>query len=234
MFREPLHLSPVLHVLRIFPKNIPGLKPRAVDRFIPMKEALILASGSDIRASLLRSAGVGIRIERPRVDEDSLRLALEAENATPRDVADTLAEYKARRISDKFPDLPVLGCDQVLAFDGRIYAKPGSIAEARDQLCVLRGQRHQLLSAAVIYEAGKPVWRHVGTARLLMRDFSDSYLDDYLNRHWDSIRHSVGGYKLEEEGVRLFSRIEGDHFTILGLPLLEVLAFLTTRRIIDG
>jgi septum formation protein len=197
-----------------------------------MNPHLILASGSQIRADLLRAAGVPFTVTIPRVDESSIRAALEAEGASPRDMADALAEYKARRVSDRQPGAFVLGCDQILTCDGAIYAKPESPEDARAQLLRLRGQRHQLLSAAVIYQDGEPVWRHVGVARLLMREFSDAYLDDYLARNWDSLRHAVGGYKLEEEGVRLFSRIEGDHFTILGLPLLELLAFFNLRGII--
>jgi len=93
----------------------------------------------------------------------------------------------------------------------------------------MRGDRHTLLSAAVIYEGGKPLWRHIGVVRLRMRDASDAYLQEYVTRNWDSIREAVGGYKLEEEGVRLFSRIEGDYFNVLGMPLLEILNYLTLR-----
>jgi len=100
-------------------------------------------------------------------------------------------------------------------------------------LQVLRGENHQLLSAAVIYQSGESLWRHVGVVRLTMRAFSDRYLETYLDRNWDSIRHSVGGYKLEEEGVRLFSSVQGDYFCVLGLPLLEVLAFMGLRGMIE-
>ncbi|MDO6586437.1 Maf family protein [Salipiger sp. 1_MG-2023] len=197
-----------------------------------MTTALILASGSEIRAQMLRNAGVPHRIEPARIDEQAIRLALEAEGASPRDLADALAEYKARKVSTRSPGSFVLGCDQVLAFDHKVFAKPETPEDARNQLQKLRGQRHQLLSAAVIYQDGEPVWRHVGVARLMMRELSDAYLDDYIARNWDSIRHSVGGYKIEEEGVRLFARVDGDHFTVLGLPLLELLAFLIDRGII--
>jgi septum formation protein len=195
---------------------------------------LILASSSPTRLALLRAAGVAADPQPPRVDEEQVRRALEAEGARPRDVADTLAEMKARKIAERQPQALVLGCDQVLEAGGRIYGKPETPAEARTQLTDLRGKTHKLLSAAVLYQDARPVWRHVGEARLTMRDFSDAYLDGYLPRNWDSIRHSVGGYKLEEEGVRLFDRIEGDHFTILGLPLMPLLAYLGTRGIIPA
>jgi septum formation protein len=194
-----------------------------------MTDALILASGSEIRRLLLERAGVPVETYPARVDETSMRAALEAEGASPRDVADALADMKARRVAEKHPGRLVLGCDQVLARDREIFGKPETVEEAASQLRALRGRGHQLLSAAVIYDSGKPVWRHVSVARLHMRDFSDTYLEDYLSRNWDDIRLSVGGYKLEEEGIRLFTRIEGDYFTILGLPLLELLNYLTLR-----
>lgn len=194
-----------------------------------MSQPILLASGSEIRQTLLRNAGVPFTVTPARIDEDAIKRALEAEGALPRDIADALAEGKARKVSSKNPGALVLGFDQVLDHDRQILSKPRSVEEAREQLTRLRGQTHSLLSAAVIYEDGEPLWRHIGIARLTMRDFSDAYLDDYLARNWDSIRHSVGGYKLEEEGVRLFSRIQGDYFTILGLPLVELLSYLTIR-----
>lgn len=199
-----------------------------------MTPHLVLASGSAIRRQLLENAGLVVEVSPARIDEDAIKAALLAEGAPPRDIADTLAEAKARKVSPRNPGALVLGCDQVLAHDGACLSKPESPDEARTQLARLRGSQHRLLSAAVIYRDGEPLWRHVGTVRLTMRDATDSYLDGYVARNWNSIRHSIGAYKLEEEGVRLFTRIDGDYFTVLGLPLLELLAYLTLRGDIDG
>ncbi|MFK7745007.1 MAG: nucleoside triphosphate pyrophosphatase [Roseobacter sp.] len=194
-----------------------------------MTQPLILASGSEIRAQLLQQAVVPFTVSPARVDEDTIKQSLLAEQASPRDIADTLAEMKARKVSEKNPGALVLGCDQVLDHRGVLLSKPETEEEATAQLIQLRGDRHTLLSAAVICEEGKPIWRHIGVVRLRMHDVSDAYISDYVGRNWDSIRNSVGSYKLEEEGVRLFSRIDGDYFTVLGLPLLELLSYLTLR-----
>lgn len=193
---------------------------------------LLLASASHIRLHLLRAAGIEVIAIPPRVDEETVRAALRAESARPRDVADTLAELKARKVAEKHPESLVLGCDQVLEFGRDILSKPASPAEALSQLRCLSGQTHKLLSAAVLYHHGQPVWRHVGEVRLTMRTVSDAYLQDYLSRNWESIRHAVGAYKLEEEGARLFSAISGDYFTVLGLPLLPLLGYLGDRGFI--
>lgn len=199
-----------------------------------MQRPLILASASPIRRQLLQNAGVTVDVIAARIDEPAIRRALEAEQARPRDIADTLAEMKARKISDKNPGRLVLGCDQVLDHKGAILGKPTSQEDAAEQLRRLRADRHSLLSAAVIYEDGMPLWRHVGTVRLVMRDFSDEYLSSYLDRNWPGVQNSVGGYKLEEEGVRLFTRIDGDYFNVLGLPLLELLSYLTLKGELPG
>lgn len=193
---------------------------------------MILASTSPTRLAMLRAAGLDPTPIAPRVDEATIRDALTAEGANPRDIADALAEMKARKVAEKHPTDLVLGCDQVLALDRKTFAKPETPEDALAQLSELRGKTHKLLSALVVYENAEPVWRFVGEARLTMHPFSDAYLDDYITRNWDSIRHSVGGYKIEEEGVRLFSAITGDHFTILGLPLLPLLAWLGNRGMI--
>ncbi len=198
-----------------------------------MNRPIILASGSEIRAQLLRAAGLDVTAIAPRVDEAMIRQSLQAEAAKPHDIADALAEMKAARVADKHPEALVLGCDQVLEFQGDILSKPETIAEARQQIIALRGHSHKLLSAAVLYDAGKPIWRHIAEATLTMRPVSDTYLDGYLARNWPGLSTSVGGYKLEEEGVRLFSAISGDYFTILGLPLLPLLGYLSLRGFIQ-
>ncbi|MCX7301716.1 MAG: Maf family protein [Rhodobacterales bacterium] len=199
-----------------------------------MAEQIILASGSSIRATLLRNAGLAFDVVQARVDEKGMRDSLLAEDATPRDIADTLAELKAIRVSGRHRQALVIGCDQVLALGDLLLSKAETIGEARDQLVALRNRTHKLLSAVVICQDGAPVWRHVGEVRLTMRGFADAWLDDYLARNWDSVRDAVGCYKLEEEGVRLFTRIEGDYFTVLGLPLLELLSYLALRGTIES
>lgn len=195
---------------------------------------IILASGSSTRKTLLSNAGLTFRAQPARIDEAAIKAALLSEKASPRDVADALAEFKARKISEKEPGAVVIGSDQVLDFHGAVLAKPADRQAVADQLRALRGKQHSLLSAVVVYENAKPVWRHVGQVRLKMRDISDSFLEAYIDRNWPGIGDSVGGYKLEEEGIRLFTRIEGDYFTVLGLPLLDLLGFLTQRGVIDG
>jgi septum formation protein len=199
-----------------------------------MSDRIIFASGSAVRAELLRKAGVPFDVAIARIDEPTIRDALKAEGATPRDIADTLAEMKATRVAHRNPGAIVIGCDQVLAMGQNVMGKAASAEEAREQLMSLRGRTHVLLSAAVVVQNDRPLWRHVGEVRLTMREFTEAWLDDYLGRNWASVADSVGAYKLEDEGVRLFTRIEGDYFTVLGLPLLELLSWLTLRGTISS
>ena len=195
---------------------------------------LILASASTVRHQMLAAAGVDVDVRPVSVDEEGLRAAMLQDGASPRDMSDALAEAKALRCAGRHPQGLVLGCDQILEFRGKAWAKAESRDQAHQQLRELRGQTHILWSAAVLYHDGAPIWRHIGEARLTMRLFTDSYLSGYLDRNWPQIAGSVGGYRIEEEGIRLFSAIAGDHFTILGLPLIPLLLYLADRGAIPA
>lgn len=186
---------------------------------------VVLASKSASRAALLSSAGVAFETRGSGVDEDAAKTALLGEGAGPREVADALAELKALRVSAKTPGL-VIGADQTLDFDGALVDKAESLQEARARLLSFRGRPHRLHSAVVIARDGEPIWREVKSATLWVRSFSEPFLDAYLAAEGQALLGSVGCYRLEGPGVQLFERIEGDYFTILGLPMLGLLDFL--------
>jgi len=198
-------------------------------KMIHKKFELVLASASEIRATLLGNAGVSAEPAPARIDEMMIKASLQAEGVSPRDLSDPLAEAKARKVAATRPNETVLGCDQVLAFGDRVFSKPASKSEAVEQLAALSGEDHQLFSAAVLYQEGKPIWRHIGTVALKMRRLSPAFIEAYVESHWDEIKWCVGGYRLEAEGAQLFRSVRGDYFDVLGLPLLPLLNFLKDR-----
>ncbi|MDR6769404.1 septum formation protein [Azospirillum sp. BE72] len=192
---------------------------------------LVLASGSRTRAAMLEQAGVSAILDKPLVDEDEVKAAGRAEGVPADAVAEALAELKAQRIARRHPGALVVGADQMLECEGRWFDKPADRAAARAQLLDLRGRTHRLVSCAVVVRDGERMWHKVDSARLTMRNFSESFLDDYLDRVGDEVLHSVGAYQLEGLGAQLFQRVEGDFFTILGLPLLPLLGFLRVHGV---
>lgn len=180
---------------------------------------------------MLEAAGVPFDAMAAGVDEAAAKASLCADGISARNLADALAELKALKLSRRFPEALVLGCDQVASLDTRIFDKAESREEARAHLAALRGETHSQTSAAVICEGGRPVWRHVDVAKLAIRDFSDAFLEAYLDAEWPAIGGCAGAYRLEGRGAQLFARIDGSHFTILGLPLLPLLDYLRTRGV---
>jgi septum formation protein len=194
--------------------------------------SVILASASSSRANLLRSAGIAFEPIPAKVDEDSLKMSLRAENATAAQCAETLAELKAVKISQKHSSALVVGADQMLECNGKWFDKPSDMAGAKANLKSLRGHTHILATSVVVAMNGARIWHHNAAPSLTMREFTDSFLNDYLSGVGSAALSSVGAYQLEGCGVQLFSRIEGDFFTILGLPLLELLSFLRGHSVV--
>ncbi len=197
------------------------------------QKTLILASGSSARAEMLSSAGVSFDIDVARIDEDLVKASMLQEKYPPRDIADALAEAKANKVSAKNRGALVLGADQILVFDGKIYDKPKSLDDALGQLKELRGQTHRLISAAVMMIDGVTSFRHIQITKLTMRNFTDKFLETYLAQEGEEILSCVGGYRLEGPGAQLFSHIDGDYFTVLGLPLLACLEHLRDQGIVE-
>ncbi|WP_374654155.1 nucleoside triphosphate pyrophosphatase [Dongia sp.] len=199
-----------------------------------MTRPLILASGSAVRARMLRDAGVTLEIVKPRIDEDEVKASCRAEGADAVETAIALAQMKALAVSRRVSGRYVLGADQMLECENVWFDKPADPAAARTQLQALRGRSHHLISAAVLARDGQRIWHHVDRAELAMRDFSDAFLDTYLAGVGDDVTGSVGAYHLEGLGAQLMTRVRGDYFTVLGLPLLPVLAILRTHGMLPA
>ena len=192
---------------------------------------IILASGSASRKALLAGAGVEAETVKPLVDEESAKAAMRAEGVSIRDQAIALAELKALKVSSQRPGL-VIGGDQMLALGERAFDKPADLASARGHLEALSGQSHRLETAIVIAEGGAIVWKHLARPKLTMRALSEGFISSYLERTGEDVLSTVGGYKLEGLGSQLFTEIEGDYFSILGLPLLPLLDYLRMRGVL--
>ena len=193
---------------------------------------LVLASKSPSRAALLAGAGLAFDTEPSRVDERAVEEPLLAAGADPGAIALHLAEAKALDVASRRPGDLVLGADQTLGLGNERFVKPESVAEAAEHLARLRGRTHDLHSALVLARDGVVLWRHVSVARMTMRPFSDAFLQSYLAAVADEVTSTVGCYRLEGLGIGLFEAIDGDYFTILGLPLLPLLAELRTQGLI--
>jgi septum formation protein len=193
---------------------------------------LVLASKSFGRRAMLEHAGVPFEADAANVDEDAIKDSLKAQNASAEQAAETLAELKAIRVAGRYPEALVLGCDSILELDGTWFDKPDDAAAAREHLMALRGKRHRLVSAAVLVRDKTRIWGQADAAELTMRDFSETFLDAYLEKIGDLATASVGAYQIEGPGVQLFSRIDGDPFTIIGMPLLAVLDILRQHGVV--
>lgn len=198
-----------------------------------MTPAIILASGSASRRALLRGAGVNAETVPPLVDEDAAKLAMRDEGLSVRDQAMQLAELKAQKVSASHPGL-VIGGDQMLALGDEAFDKPRDLDGARTHLRRLSGRAHTLETAIAIAEDGQLVWRHLARPKMTMRHLSDTFIEAYVETCGDALLTTVGAYQLEGRGAQLFSRIEGDYFSILGLPLLPLLDYLRTRGVLPG
>jgi septum formation protein len=195
--------------------------------------SLILASGSATRAAMLTQAGLIFERVSPDVDERAVEASLSGTTVGPDDVASILAEVKATEVSLRHPDDLVIGADQTLALGDRRFDKPADMDAARRQLLALAGRSHELHSAVVVCRSGEVLFRHVASATLTMRAFTPAFVGHYLAVVGERALSSVGAYQVEGYGIQLFEEIEGDHFTILGLPLLPLLGFLRTRGVIE-
>ena len=197
-----------------------------------MTTDIILASKSKIRASLLKNAGVNYMIVDAGIDEEQVKLSYINEGYSPRDVADVLADMKAKKLSNRFPGKLVIGCDQILSFKDQIISKARNSNDLVHQLKTLEGNEHIVYSASVVYIDNKPEWRFIGSAKMTMRNLSHSFISKYVEENWTKIRHSVGGYEIESSGASLFSKVDGDYFSVLGIPLLQLIDYLINRGVI--
>ena len=197
-----------------------------------MTIGIILASKSQIRSELLLKAGLKFTAIDANIDEKEAKSFYINKGHSARDLADILAAMKAKRFSCKYLDKLVIGCDQIMECNGQILSKANNPTDLADQLKFLRSKSHTLYSACVVYFANKAEWRFIGSATITMRNLSDGYISKYVDDNWDEVKHCVGGYKIENSGISFLSKINGDYFSILGLPIIQLLDYLVNRGVL--
>lgn len=197
-----------------------------------MTIGIILASKSQIRSELLLKAGLKFTAIDANIDEKEVKSSYINKGYSARDLADILAAMKAKKLSCKYLDKLVIGCDQIMECNGQILSKANNPTDLADQLKFLRSKSHTLYSACVVYFANKAEWRFIGSATITMRNLSDEYIAKYVDDNWDEVKHCVGGYKIENSGISFLSKINGDYFSILGLPIIQLLDYLVNRGVL--
>jgi len=197
-----------------------------------MTIGIILASKSHIRSELLLKAGLKFTAVDADIDEKEAKSSYINKGYSARDLADILAAMKAKKLSCKYLDRLVIGCDQIMECNGQILSKANNPSELAGQLKFLRNKSHTLYSACVVYSAKKLEWRFIGSATITIRNLSDDYISKYVDDNWNEVRHCVGGYQIEKKGIFLLSKIKGDYFSVLGLPVIQLLDHLVTRGVL--
>ena len=197
-----------------------------------MTTGIILASKSQIRSELLLKAGLKFTAIDANIDEKEAKSSYINNGYSARDLADILAAMKAKKLSCEYLDKLVIGCDQIMECNGQILSKANNPTDLADQLKFLRSKSHTLYSACVVYFANKAEWRFIGSATITMRNLSDEYISKYVDDNWDEVKHCVGGYKIENSGISFLSKVNGDYFSILGLPIIQLLDYLVNRGVL--
>ena len=197
-----------------------------------MTNGIILASKSQIRSELLLKAGLKFTVVDANIDEKEVKFSYMNEGYSARDLADVLADMKAKKLSCEHPDKLVIGCDQIMEYNGQILSKAISPIDLVDQLKFLRNKSHTFYSACVVYFANKAEWRFIGSATITMRNLSDEYIFKHVDDNWNDVKNCVGGYQIENSGISFLSKINGDYFSILGLPIIQLIDHLVNRGVL--
>ena len=198
-----------------------------------MNKKIILASGSKIRQKILSSAGVTFLSDPANIDENTIKVSLDKNKNSHEQIAQTLSDFKGLNRINIWPNDLIISCDQILSFNGEIFSKPKNKEIAMDQIKKLRGSKHLLITASTIIEDSEIIWRDVSKAEMFMRELSDNQVFNYIEKIGIECTKSVGGYMIENEGIKLFNKINGDYFTILGIPLTKIINFLFEKDFLN-